>query len=80
MLCLGMHSNEMQRLMVKAFQDPPLCSSAVTRLLLLQQSPQGDLQTLQKHVLEHDGLLLHTGRAVGQHVGQHLRQLPATLK
>jgi hypothetical protein len=33
-LCLRMHSNVMLRFMVKALQDPPLCSSTFTTTLI----------------------------------------------
>ncbi len=37
MLCLEMNSNVMQRFIVQAFQDPPLCSSTSPRILYLYQ-------------------------------------------
>jgi len=33
MLCLGMHSNVMLRFKVQALQDPPLCSSTVSKYM-----------------------------------------------
>ncbi len=56
---------------------PGCQASDVSRLLFPQQSPQGDRQTLQEHLLEH-GELFHARGTVGQHVGNFLGRLPAT--
>jgi hypothetical protein len=40
-LCLGMHSNVMLRFIVHALQDPPLCSSTVSALMLFCAGPVG---------------------------------------
>jgi hypothetical protein len=38
MICLGMHNDVMLRLMVQAFQDPPLCSSTMRVCVALVDS------------------------------------------